>query len=231
MSSGFDYSIDVVMCIDATGSMQPIIDEFKSNVRGLYQRFIKRAQDQDRDIGQLRVKVIVFRDYAYDAEPMVESRFFVLDDEVEELYSFVDKIEASGGGDGPENALEALAIAMKSDWVRTGTKRRHVIIMWTDAPALTLGARASSPSYPSDMPADMAELHEWWDDKIMDGRAKWLILCAPNVELWSDMSDCAYWPRVIHSYDENFVNGKSTMTAFAEGIKLGIDAALGYLIV
>ena len=203
MSSGFDYySIDVVMCIDATGSMQPIIDEFKSNVRGLYQRFIKRAQDQARDIGQLRVKVIVFRDYAYDAEPMVESRFFVLDDEVEELYSFVDKIEASGGGDGPENALEALALAMKSDWVRTGTKRRHVIMLWTDAPALNLGARASSPSYPSDMPADLAELHDLWEGYEMDRQAKRLLLFAPDANPWSDMID---WERTFH---QTFQAGK-----------------------
>lgn len=192
------YNIDFVMCIDATGSMKPFMSEVKANVLSFYRKFVEKMEERGwgyYSVDQLRIKVIAFRDYAYDAEPMVESRFFVLDDEVEELYSFVDKIEASGGGDGPENALEALAIAMKSDWVRTGTKRRHVIIMWTDAPALALGARASSPSYPSDMPADLAELHEWWEGQEMDSKAKRLILFAPDTDPWSDMID---WQNIFH---------------------------------
>ena len=198
-------NIDFVMCIDATGSMKPFMSEFKANVLSFYRKFVEKMEERGwgyYSVDQLRIKVIAFRDYAYDAEPMVESRFFVLDDEVEELYSFVDKIEASGGGDGPENAFEALALAMKSDWVRTGTKRRHVIMLWTDAPALNLGARASSPSYPSDMPADLAELHEWWEGPEMEFMAKRLLLFAPDTDPWSDMID---WERTFH---QTFQAGK-----------------------
>lgn len=121
---------------------------------------------------------------------MVESKFFTLSDdssdESREFASFVSGITATGGGDAPENALEALAIAMNSDWVRTGSVRRHVIHLYTDAPALALGARKESANYPADMPADLAELREWWEGQTMEKRAKRLQIFAPDAEPWPE---------------------------------------------
>ena len=194
-NQGLDYNVDIVMCIDATGSMSSIINEVKTNALSFYRSFVKAMKEGDKSVQQLRIKVIAFRDYGCDTEPMVESKFFVLDDESTDFHNFVNGIEATGGGDGPENSLEAIALAMKSDWVRTGTKRRHVIIMWTDAPALALGARRESPNYPSDMPADLAELHEWWEGQEMDDRAKSLLIFAPDTEPWSDLVD---WRNTFH---------------------------------
>jgi hypothetical protein len=112
-----------------------------------------------------------------------------LDEESSVFQEFIEGIEASGGGDEPENSLEALALAMKSDWVRTGSVRRHVIIMFTDASALPLGTRAGQTGYPADMPKDFAELREWWEEKYMEKRAKRLLLFAPDATPWSDMAD------------------------------------------
>ena len=192
-----NYNVDFVMCIDATGSMKPFMSEVKAYVLSFYRKFFEYMEYRGDSVDQLRTKVIAFRDYGCDSEPMVESKFFTLDDESTEFHDFVSRIEAKGGRAGGQNALEALALAMKSDWVRTGTKRRHVIMLWTDAPALDLGARASSPSYPSDMPADMAELQDWWEGPEMDSLAKEkrLLLFAPDVWPWSDMLDwqCIYY--------------------------------------
>lgn len=196
--NGLSYNVDIVMCIDATGSMASIIDDVKRNALSFYQKFVDvmNAQDPPKSVQQLRVKVIAFRDYGVDAEPMVESPFFVLDEENEAFHRFVDGIEASGGGDEPENSLEALALAMKSDWVRTGSVRRHVIIMYTDASALKLGERAGQTGYPSDMPKDLAELRELWEGQIMEKRAKRLLVFAPDTEPWSDMVD---WTNAFHT--------------------------------
>ena len=195
---GMDYNVDIVMCIDATGSMSSIISEVKANALSFYQKFIDEmeAQDPPKSVQQLRIKVIAFRDYGADSEPMVESKFFVLDDEVEAFQEFVNGIEASGGGDGPENSLEALALAMKSDWVRTGSVRRHVIIMYTDAPALKFSARADEPGYPAEMPKDIAELREMWDGQYMEKRAKRMLVFAPDCEPWSDMVG---WSNTFHT--------------------------------
>ena len=69
---GGDYSVDVVMCIDATGSMAPIIDEVKANALSLYEQFLDAMELQGKMVSELRVKIIAFRDYICDAEPMVE---------------------------------------------------------------------------------------------------------------------------------------------------------------
>ena len=193
---GMNYSVDIVMCIDATGSMYSIIDDVKKNALSFYQKFVDEMETVKKSVQQLRIKVIAFRDFAEDSEPMVESKFFVLNDEVEEFHNFVNGIVASGGGDAPENSLEALALAMNSDWVTTGDIRRHVIIMYTDAQPLPLGTHSGQSSYPAGMPADLAELHEWWEGQKMEKRAKRLLVFAPDVEPWPDMVG---WTNAFHT--------------------------------
>ncbi len=196
VGQGLDYNVDIVMCIDATGSMSSIIEEVKNNALTFYQKFVDQMESKDKTVQQLRIKVIAFRDIAVDSESMIESDFFVLDEQNAEFQAFVNSIEASGGGDIPENSLEALALAMNSDWVTTGAVRRHVIIMYTDAPALALGLHKDKPGYPADMPADFAELREMWDGQSMEKRAKRLLIFAPDMEPWSDMVD---WSNTFHT--------------------------------
>lgn len=197
VGQGLDYNVDLVMCIDGTGSMGHIIKEVKNNALTFYQKFVLAMEAESKSVQQLRVKVILFRDLGVDSEAMVESKFFTLGEEGEDeaFHSFVESIEAVGGGDIPENSLEALALAINSDWVTTGSVRRHVIHMYTDAPALKLGEKSSSPNYPAGMPADLAELREWWDGQRMEARAKRLQIFAPDTEPWSDV---ATWDNTFH---------------------------------
>lgn len=198
VNQGMDYNVDIVMCIDATGSMHAILDEVKANALSLYQKFVEEMESHSKSVQQLRIKVIAFRDFGVDSEPLVESKFFVLNEEgeAEAFHDFVNAIEASGGGDLPENSLEALAVAMKSEWVTTGSIRRHVIMMFTDAAALPLGEKAGCPGYPEGMPTDIAELHDWWEGQEMEKRAKRLLVFAPDMEPWSNMVD---WTNTFHT--------------------------------
>lgn len=196
-----EYYVDIVMCIDATGSMAPIIDEVKNNAMSFYQRFIDAMEETDKEVAQLRIKVIAFKDYGCDPDPMVESEFFVLPEQNDAFKTFVSNIRASGGGDIPENALEAIALALKSDWTTGGSKRRHAILMFSDAPALPLGERASSASYPTGMPSDIAELGAWWEGTSQElgstyqAKAGRLIAFVPNAEPWPDITTWnRYWP-------------------------------------
>ena len=196
-----EYCVDIVMCIDATGSMAPIIDEVKNNAMSFHQKFLDAMEESGRSVGTLRVKVIVFRDYICDTEPMVESKFFTLPADAVEFKSFVSNIEALGGGDTAENALEAFAYALKSDWTLEGSKRRHVILMLTDAPALPLGERGGCERYPSNLPKSFDELSEMWEEgnQVFDGNyqisAGRFIAFVPNTEPWDNIltwSRC--WP-------------------------------------
>ena len=196
-----EYCVDIVMCIDATGSMSPIIEEVKGNAISFYQRFIEAMEENDKEVEKLRIKVIVFRDYGADAVPMQESAFFELPDQNEDFRAFVNAIEATGGGDGPENALEAIALALKSDWTTGGSKRRHAILVFSDAPALPLGERAGSANYPSGLPESIAQLGSWWEgtdqtlSSTYQAKAGRLVAFVPNAAPWTDMQAWnRYWP-------------------------------------
>lgn len=196
-----EYNVDIVMCIDATGSMAPIIEEVKSNAISFYQRFVDAMEENDKEVALLRIKVIAFRDYGCDSVPMLESAFFELPEQTDAFKAFVGSIEASGGGDAPENALEAIALALKSDWTTAGAKRRHAVLVFSDAPALELGARAGSANYPSDMPADIAQLGAWWEgtDQTLgssyQAKAGRLVAFVPNAAPWTELQAWnRYWP-------------------------------------
>lgn len=195
-----DYNVDIVMCIDKTGSMSPIINKVKANALSFYQKFVDSMEEIEKSVDQLRIKVIAFGD-VQDAEPFLESNFFTLPDQNDEFQTFVNGIEASGGGDIPENALEAIALALKSDWTTGGSKRRHAILVFSDAPALPLGERKDHPNYPAGMPADLAQLGAWWEgtDQTMGGtyqpKAGRLVAFVPNAEPWTELQAWnRYWP-------------------------------------
>lgn len=205
MMGGYEYLVDIVMCIDATGSMYRFLDNVKSRALSIHQQFTEAMEEKAGEVAQLRVKVIAFRDYGCDSEPMVESKFFVLPEENDAFQSFVNSIEAKGGGDGPENALEALALALKSDWVvpdgQGNQKARHVVFMFSDAPALPLDARAGCASYPAGMPKDLAELGEWWEGVSQEFsgtysvRASRFLAFVPEATPWPEIQAWnRYWP-------------------------------------
>lgn len=195
----FDFSrnIDIVMCIDATRSMQPVIEDIKAKAFSFRQELLDEFDMADPPTGldQLRIKVIVFGGRGEGLESIAESKFFVLDEEVEAFQEFVNGIRVTEGDDGANNSLAALALAMKSDWVQTGSVHRHVIIMFTAAPALPLSVCAGQPGYPEDMPKNLVELKTIWDEK-MEKRAKRLLIFAPKCESWSDMDD---WQNTFYT--------------------------------
>ncbi len=201
----YGYIIDVVLCIDATNGMQPFIKMLQENAHKFYEQVMEAIDAESMSCDMLRVKVIVFKDFICDTNPMVESRFFTLPEDNTEFKNFVNKIEPTGGGDTPENSLEALALAVKSDWTEQGGRfRRHVVLMFTDAPALPLQERKNCPGYPTGMPKDLAELGDWWEgqDQYFDGsyspKAGRLVVFAPDVQPWSDIQSWnRYWYKEV----------------------------------
>ncbi|TAG01252.1 MAG: VWA domain-containing protein [Cytophagia bacterium] len=192
------YTVDILMCIDATGSMQPIIDKVKSNALRFYEDLMNVMEVKNKHIDTLRVKVIMFRDYYYDGEfSLEESNFFTLPQEKEKFSEFVQKIVAEGGGEEPESGLEALALAIKSKWNNTGDKRRQIIIFWTDATAYPLDAYQNEKpaNYPTNIPTNFDELTDLWEGQYMSKASKRLIMYAPDAYPWSDIAN--HWENTI----------------------------------
>lgn len=179
-------NIDVVFCIDGTGSMGPCIENVKSNARRFNMEFVAAMTNLGSDIDSMRVKIIVFRDYHDDGEnSMLESPFFELPADNAEYEKYLADLEAFGGGRSPEeNGLEALYYAMKSDFT-TGSKDRQVIVLFSDADALALRERADEPNYPADMVDEDGLLSMWLcmvqdpDFKLRE-KNKRLVIFAPD---------------------------------------------------
>ena len=193
-----DYTVDMVFCIDATGSMEDttgaqtkIINMVKENAIHFYNDFYAVMASKEKKVRQLRVRVVAFRDYIADGEyAMMVTDFFNLPQQAEEFEECINSIHAHGGGDIPEDGLEALAYALKSKWNPEGAKRRQVVVVWTDAGAHPLGFGGKSPFYPKGMPQDLGELSDWWDDSSIIGQTeKRLVLFAPETDNWKYISD------------------------------------------
>lgn len=197
---GLSYAVDIVFCIDVTGSMDPIIDAVKANALGFYDDVQANLTEKGKNVAQLRVRVIAFRDFAADgAGALEESPFFTLPDDRSGFSEFVNGLVAEGGGDAPESGLEAVALAVNSPWTTTGDRRRQVIVVWTDQPAHPLTASVVPADLSSRVPADFSALTDLWEDEqgLMGSSSKRLILFAPDGPGWSDIS--AVWENVVHN--------------------------------
>ena len=196
---GLSYAVDIVFCIDVTGSMTPIIDQVKDNALRFYDDVQSNLTAKGKNIDQLRVRVIAFRDFAADGGAALdESLFFTLPDERARFSEFVNGLVAEGGGDAPESGLEAVALAIDSPWTTTGDRRRQVIVVWTDQPAQPLNPSVLPPDVASRVPPDFSALTDAWEDEQgrMGSSSKRLILFAPDGPGWTDIS--GVWENVVH---------------------------------
>ena len=181
--------------------MDNIIDIVKNNALNFYQDVTMAMAKKNKKISQLRVRVVAFRDYLADAEQaMMVTDFFNLPTEAAEFERCVRSLRAEGGGDDPEDGLEALAYAIKSKWDTQGMKKRQVIVVWTDAATHKIGYGSSSKFYPNGMPQSLQELSTWWggaqNNGFVDNNSKRLLLFTPDEEDWSLIS--RNWDNVLH---------------------------------
>jgi hypothetical protein len=196
---GLSYAVDIVFCIDVTGSMTPILDAVKDNALGFYDDVQTNLTAKGKNVTQLRVRIVAFRDFAADGDAALEeSPFYTLPADRADFSEFVNGLIPQGGGDHPESGLEAVAVAVNSPWTTTGDRRRQVIVVWTDQPAHTLDPSVVPADLSSRVPADFSALTDAWEDEQgqMGSNSKRLILFAPDGPGWSDIS--AVWENVVH---------------------------------
>lgn len=210
---GIDTNVDIVFVIDATRSMQTTIDMVKMSAISFHENLNSCLKGAGRIVKNLRIKVVWFRDFYYDGKYAYgESKFFELPEEKEDFHDFVTEINEAGGGDEPESALEALTLAMRSDFVQEGEKKRHIIVLFTDAEAHAFedydrlveeaAQKGCKPEmYPQGMPRSLAEFYNAWQGNEMnqdvlgnegestklDPSGRRLVLFAPNAYPWTDM--------------------------------------------
>ncbi|MFH1808678.1 MAG: vWA domain-containing protein [Pseudomonadota bacterium] len=117
--------LDVVFVLDTTGSMSGELREVKERVVQISQA-LRASRPQER----VRLGVVAYRDqgdqYVTKQAPLTE--------DVEQSQRFLAALVADGGGDGPEDVLSGLHVALNGmNWDRSvGTERQIFLI--GDAP-------------------------------------------------------------------------------------------------
>jgi Mg-chelatase subunit ChlD len=110
-------AVDIVVVFDITESMQPFIDGLKEATSDFADRLGKANRDY-------RLGLVTFEDYVTRQDPIFTRS-------ATEFKSWIGSLQAAGGGDIPENSLDALEAASKFPF---RPDAQAVIILITDAP-------------------------------------------------------------------------------------------------
>jgi Mg-chelatase subunit ChlD len=111
--------LDIVVCLDETASMSPVIDAAKAGVVRMLRRMRTLAP-------RFRVGLVTYNDEAY-----VRFALTTEDAAVEQAFR---KVVASGGGDEEEGVDRAVALALRQERMAWGRKTLRVIVVVGDAP-------------------------------------------------------------------------------------------------
>jgi hypothetical protein len=136
--------VDIVFVMDVTESMQPYIDAVKQNV-------IAFAQDLQANSRDYRLGLVTFEDYVISKYPDCNCEYRnTMTSDVKKFTDWVGSLHAGGGGDIPEDQLDALAYASTFPF---RPEAEGIIIIVTDAP----------PHHDGDGSADTAHDQAFWD--------------------------------------------------------------------
>ena len=136
--------VDIVFVMDVTESMQPYIDAVKQNV-------IAFAHDLQSNSRDYRLGLVTFEDYVISAQADCNCAYRdKMTSDVKTFTDWVGGLHAGGGGDIPEDQLDALAYAAKFPF---RPEAEGIIIIVTDAP----------PHHAGDGSANTAHDQAFWD--------------------------------------------------------------------
>jgi hypothetical protein len=121
IGSGPGKSLDLVLCLDTTASMEPYFEDIRHNLGAL-------LRERVSGFAQYRIGVVLYKDYWPD-EYITKKYPYTSD--ISAIEGIAKSAVVYGGGDIPEAEIEALySAATEFDWK---ADRRQVIVL-TDAP-------------------------------------------------------------------------------------------------
>jgi uncharacterized protein YegL len=117
--------LDVAFLLDTTGSMGGELSEVKDRVRQLAET-LRTTRGQER----VRFGVVAYRDHGDKYVTAVSP----LTSDVEETFRFLAGLTAAGGGDGPEDIISGLRVALHDLHWDAGADTERQIFLIGDAP-------------------------------------------------------------------------------------------------
>ena len=118
--------MDVVFCVDATGSMGSTIEAAKKKCISIAEKVKENNQDMNIQYG-----AVFYRDPVDSRSDTNE--FFRLSENVEELQNWISTQNATGGGDMPEDWVGAFRLVLNDVGLRENSIK--LVIVFADAPA------------------------------------------------------------------------------------------------
>ena len=80
-----NYNVDIVFVIDSTGSMGHTVDLVKNNALTFHDQMMAEMSAKQKKVDQLRVRIISFKDYLADENPMLVTDFYNLPEDAERM--------------------------------------------------------------------------------------------------------------------------------------------------
>jgi len=117
--------VEVVFCLDTTGSMSGLIDGAKQKIWSICNQIASGKPTPD-----LKVGLVAYRDRGDD----YVTKVFELSDNLDGVHEEIKKFTANGGGDEPESVNQALDDAVNKVKWSTDKKTLRIIFLVGDAP-------------------------------------------------------------------------------------------------
>jgi hypothetical protein len=192
MPPAFARPVEIVICLDVTGSMRGIIDDLKTNLSTLHENISQEYKRRGITIYDIGIKIVAFRDFYADGDAAIQiTPFFNLPNENIRYQATIASFVADGGGDTPETSLEGLALGIMSEWDRSGN-RNQLVVLITDAPPHPLERDLNNKpaNYPNNIPLTMDALQDLWESgRYIKNAGKKLLLVAPSHPIWDSISN------------------------------------------
>lgn len=137
------FGLDVAFVIDSTGSMTSYINGAKESVRDIIERSKCQFLKCRADINLLRFGIVAYRDHPpQESSWLTKIQDFTHSTQAEE---FLNKLNADGGGDPPEAALDGLHDAIeKLSWSENSDKMLFLLLD-NSAHGIRFGTRYDCP--------------------------------------------------------------------------------------
>ena len=119
-----DNAIEVVFSFDTTGSMYPCLTQVRKKIKATVTRLMK-------EIPGIRIGLIAHGDYCDKGSTYV-TKALDLTDDVDKICRFVERVEATGGGDAPECYELVLHEAQSLSW--TPSYQKCFVLIGDDVP-------------------------------------------------------------------------------------------------
>lgn len=105
--------LDIMFLIDATGSMDPYINQARDSIGTIYDDVLKNGSWSKDDI---RVGLVAFRDHPQKQATTFLTQTYDFTSDMSKVSGNLDALEAKDGEDYPEASEDALEEALEADW-------------------------------------------------------------------------------------------------------------------